>query len=97
MTRSPFGSYTVRRPEEDRRLCFVHEAGHVTGNHVGSLRSLQVNGWFHHKSEREAWEVAAEFLVPLEEFMVEGRTTDDVAVLCEVPVWLVEFHKLGRD
>ena len=83
-------------PEPERRLCFAHEVGHVIGNHIGSLRSLQVNEWFHDKNEREAWEVAAELLVPLEVFMVEGRTTEEIAALCEVPLWLVELHKLGR-
>lgn len=67
------------------REIYCHEVGHLICNHLGSLRSLKVDEWFHSREEREAWEVAALLLIPTEVFEA-GGTPEDIARSCDVHV-----------
>lgn len=75
------------------RLVYAHEIGHILHGHPGTLRVMRVDEWFHDHQEREAWKVAAQLLVPLEEVAKNPNwSVAAVASLCEVPEWLVRLH-----
>lgn len=82
-----------RLGDHDTRLAYTHEIGHILHGHSGSLRAIEVNEWFHDHQEREAWEVAAALLIPLEEVAKHHEwSVSSIAALCEVPEWLVRLH-----
>ena len=78
-------------PPSTRRLFYAHEIGHVICEHPGSLRARHVDPWFHDRHEREAWEVAALFLIPPQVF-AEGWTKDQMATACEVPRQVFDLY-----
>lgn len=92
---SPFSPAAVMVEERldrgEMRLVYAHEIGHVVCGHAGSLRVASLGRAWDDKQEKEAWEVAAALLVPMEE-LVSGDTSAEVAARCEVPVDLVERH-----
>ncbi len=77
------------------RVRYAHEIAHALCRHTGSLRMIQVDGWFHDRQEREAWQLAAHLLIP-SRVIYEGGwsewTMSDIAAACGVPEWLVEMY-----
>ena len=77
----------------DSRLAYAHEIGHILHGHSGTLRVMQIDEWFHNHQERDAWKVAAELLIPVEEVAKHHEwSAASIATLCEVPEWLVRLH-----
>lgn len=81
----------VRDTKQDQRLNYAHEIGHVLCGHGASLPSLELGDWWYDKDEREAWEAASRLLIPWTAIS-SGHTTSEIAMICEVPEWLVEMY-----
>ena len=78
-----------------QRLIYAHEVGHAILGHEGQLRLSEMDSWFTNRLEREAWQVAAQLLVPqslLWAAAQHGWSPSHVAALCAVPEWLVAMH-----
>ncbi len=75
----------------ETRLNYAHEVGHVLCGHAGSLPHLDLGEWWYDRDEREAWQVASRLLIPWS-VLVSGYTVSDIAMICEVPEWLVEMY-----
>lgn len=77
------------------RLIYAHEIGHAVLGHEGSLRLSEMDTWFSDRAEREAWQVAAQLLIPHQVLWLsaqQGWSLDQVAAICDVPLWLVEMY-----
>lgn len=74
---------------------YAHEVAHAVCRHTGTLRLGRVDGWFHDRQEREAWQLAARLLIPTR-LIYEGGfsdwTKDHIAAACGVPNWLVDLY-----
>src|SRR5690606_7827989 len=71
----------INQSAEKQREIYSHEIGHVLCGHEGSLRSLDVDDWFHDRAEFEATEVASLLLIPLDDWLT-GDPIDVVARRC---------------
>lgn len=72
------------------RLVYAHEVGHALYGHEGAFTLMELDRWFQDRSEREAWRVAAQLLVPVDA-IARYETVDRIASACRVPAFLVEM------
>lgn len=71
-----------------RRLAYAHEIGHALYGHEGAFNFSELDQWHVDREEREAWQVAATMLVPVEAICIHGDASR-IAQICRVPEWLV--------
>lgn len=74
--------------ESEARVTMAHEIGHALHHHPGNLAGLTLG--LEDKHERQAWEIASRLLIP-ERVIYEEREAQRIAMVCEVPLFLVEL------
>lgn len=67
------------RSAQWRAIYYAHEIGHIICGHVGTLRTLDAGEWWHNRDEREAWQVAARLMIPLDAIAQGGGDADSGA------------------
>lgn len=85
-----------RLSDSNRRLYYAHEIGHAFCCHQGTYTVLSLDNALNDRQERQAWEIAAELLIPTEmvfESIFDGRSSEEIAAICEVPPRLVELYR----
>lgn len=76
--------------KQRQRIIHAHEIGHALNDHAGAFKweEAKMDLWFADREEREAWEVAAMLLVPIDT-VVTYQDASRIATICDVPEWLV--------
>lgn len=74
--------------EQEVQTTVAHEIGHALYQHPGSRTSLSLG--LEDKHERQAWKVASALLIP-EHVVMEEQEAERVAMVCEVPLFMVDL------
>jgi Zn-dependent peptidase ImmA (M78 family) len=84
---------------EMQRYVLAHEMGHLMAAHDQVVNLCwdgvighEIGSWMHQRQEKEADMAAALLLLPGRAINACAADVDELAALCEVPLWLAEMR-----